>query len=111
MRWEEEVALLDEEKRRVLAFFRWQADWWTEQARLRPFADRSLEEGLLAYSHRQADIRLQLASHFDGLWAGLRKKKGRGTEAHDGEEPTSSTESDEEPEDSLTEPEVFSDVE
>ncbi|KIJ04400.1 hypothetical protein PAXINDRAFT_22314 [Paxillus involutus ATCC 200175] len=39
LRWEEEVELLDEEKRRIVAFFNWQAKWWIDQSNLHLFVD------------------------------------------------------------------------
>ncbi|KAG2029346.1 hypothetical protein BDR03DRAFT_936849 [Suillus americanus] len=60
-RWEEEVLLLREEMRRVLAFFEWQAGWWDKQGTQRQF-------GALAYAHRQATLHRRMSTHFRSLW-------------------------------------------
>jgi hypothetical protein len=68
MRWSEEVQLLQEEMRRVLAFFSWKADWWASQLGLRGSIEEGLSEGLDAYTHRQADIWRTLHLHCAHLW-------------------------------------------
>ncbi|KAJ7573010.1 hypothetical protein C8J56DRAFT_1008492 [Mycena floridula] len=55
-RWSEELVLLIEEMRRVLATMTWQAAWWRAQ-RLRQDIDPELKEGLWAYSERQAVLK------------------------------------------------------
>ncbi|KAG1780044.1 hypothetical protein EV702DRAFT_1178215 [Suillus placidus] len=70
MRWEEEVDLLKEEQRRVIAFLDWQAGWWwsQQQGRESEFLDDCLREGLKAYAERQASLRRALSAHFQALW-------------------------------------------
>jgi hypothetical protein len=69
MRWTEEVELLTEEMRRVLAFLLWEAGWWKEKARGRASSMTPEElEGAIAYAERQADIRLEMRDHFARLW-------------------------------------------
>ncbi|KAG2096706.1 uncharacterized protein F5147DRAFT_747542 [Suillus discolor] len=70
-RWEEEVQLLNEERRRVLAFFEWQALWWEAQSSQRAFGSPEAAEGTAAYAHRQASLRRRLASHFKLMWEGI----------------------------------------
>ncbi|KAG2738757.1 hypothetical protein P692DRAFT_20757584, partial [Suillus brevipes Sb2] len=70
-RWEEEVQLLNEERRRVLAFFEWQALWWEAQSSRRAFGSTEAAEGAVAYAHRQASLRRRLASHFKSIWEGI----------------------------------------
>lgn len=67
-RWEEEVLLLREEMRRVLAFFEWQAGWWDKQGARRQFVSHEFTEGALAYAHRQATLRRRMSTHFRSLW-------------------------------------------
>ncbi|KAH7904101.1 hypothetical protein BJ138DRAFT_1175416 [Hygrophoropsis aurantiaca] len=69
-RWQEEIQLLKEEMRRVLAFFGWQADWWDRQASRRTDVSAAHAEGLQAYAARQAWIRRNMANHFVKLWSG-----------------------------------------
>jgi hypothetical protein len=87
MRFSEEVELLNEEMRRVLAFLEWEACRWEERAvgRVRtqvPAAavdpttaptmpvvlGGALDEGLRAYAQRQAAIRRNLFSRFSTQW-------------------------------------------
>ncbi|KAG1853639.1 hypothetical protein F4604DRAFT_1883371 [Suillus subluteus] len=70
MRWDEEVNLLKEEQRRVVAFLDWQADWWWSQRERHDleYLDDTLREGLATYAERQASLRQQLSTHFQILW-------------------------------------------
>ena len=69
LRWGEEVDLLVEEMRRVKEFLAWQAKWWEEKSEKRKeMVDESLQEGLSAYAHRQAYIRLGMKTKFEELW-------------------------------------------
>ncbi|KAG2135246.1 hypothetical protein DEU56DRAFT_981136 [Suillus clintonianus] len=70
-RWEEEVQLLREEMRRVLAFFEWQAVWWDTQGSRRTFGSPESAEGAVAYAHRQASLRRSLAFHFRSIWGAI----------------------------------------
>ncbi|KAJ7575193.1 hypothetical protein C8J56DRAFT_801798 [Mycena floridula] len=66
-RWSEELVLLKEEMRRVLATMTWQATWWRAQ-RLRQDVDPALMEGLVAYSERQAILKEALRDQNVYLW-------------------------------------------
>ncbi|KZP23155.1 hypothetical protein FIBSPDRAFT_952228 [Athelia psychrophila] len=68
MRWSEEVLLVREEMRRVLTFFRWHADWWTEQAEHRSNLSPEDREGISAYANKQASICRSMAGCFDRIW-------------------------------------------
>ncbi|KAG2346925.1 hypothetical protein BDR05DRAFT_974438 [Suillus weaverae] len=70
-RWEEEVQLLNEERRWVLAFFEWQALWLEAQSSRCAFVSPEAAEGAAAYAHRQASLRQRLASHFKLMWEGI----------------------------------------
>lgn len=59
-RWSEEVTLLLEEMRRILAFFEWQGNWWDRQGEGLPFVSAQQSEGVNAYAKRQAAIRRAL---------------------------------------------------
>ncbi|KAF9489123.1 hypothetical protein BDN71DRAFT_1484915 [Pleurotus eryngii] len=71
LRWMEEVVLLKEEMRRVLAFLCWQADWWESKVEN---GNSVVAEGLNVYARRQADIWLRLAGKFAKQWAYMRAK-------------------------------------
>lgn len=91
-RWQEECLLLNEEMRRVLAFFKWHADDWKQKAlnleNMLPttaFAEPLLaeadlrsqniiREGKIAYAYRQATIRDQMRTHFSNKWKDLPSK-------------------------------------
>jgi hypothetical protein len=68
MRWSEEVLLLREEMRRVLAFLDWHARWWDERRGLLTGLSSSEEEGVMAYASKQADMRRSLRSTFEHMW-------------------------------------------
>ncbi|KAJ6457468.1 hypothetical protein DFH09DRAFT_1063427 [Mycena vulgaris] len=83
MRQEEQVDLLEEEMRRVLAFLRYKADWWEGRAAQRPRvpldgrtkvgimcapAHKAYDEGNVAYARRQALRLHELAALFETKW-------------------------------------------
>ncbi|KAF9471339.1 hypothetical protein BDN70DRAFT_909381 [Pholiota conissans] len=67
-RGKEEVMLLKEEMRRVLAFLAWKADWWRQRGRIKDNIARDAAEGLRAFAQVQAALQDALAAHFRGLW-------------------------------------------
>lgn len=69
MRWTEEVLLLLEEMRRVLAFMEWHASWWEGQSARWSGLDAAESEGMAAYAYRQASIRRSMATLFRKNWA------------------------------------------
>ncbi|KIL54859.1 hypothetical protein M378DRAFT_91785, partial [Amanita muscaria Koide BX008] len=69
LRWSEEISLLKEEMRRVLAYCSWYGQWWLDQANRYQVEKRDpLSEGLSAYALRQANIRIAMKEHFTQLW-------------------------------------------
>jgi hypothetical protein len=80
-RWEEEVVLLDEEMRRVLAFCDWKNVWWkaqivhrTEGSGEGTVVSPELAEGLSAFAHEQAAMETALATSFAGKWRVVRER-------------------------------------
>jgi hypothetical protein len=91
-RWQEECLLLNEEMRRVLAFFKWQASDWREKALelenvpLTSRIENSLlsqadiksrqptRDGKIAYAYRQASIRDQMFTYFVAKWTDFPSK-------------------------------------
>ncbi|KAG2335898.1 hypothetical protein BDR05DRAFT_897522 [Suillus weaverae] len=69
MRWGEEVELLQEEMRHILAFLMWEAAHWDE--RQDSVIPTSLEhqDGCIAYAKCQAFLRRELAASFEACWA------------------------------------------
>jgi hypothetical protein len=81
MRYEEEVELLLEEMRRVLAFLKWDRERWQQRSlcivnnTIHPSTPSAslvqkaaLEEGLRAYALRQAAVRQRLLEMFTKQW-------------------------------------------
>ncbi|KDR84217.1 hypothetical protein GALMADRAFT_54716 [Galerina marginata CBS 339.88] len=64
----EEVMLLKEEMRRVLAFLQWKAGWWTERLEPRDGLTKELKEGIQAFAKSQSKLQEDLATHFRTLW-------------------------------------------
>ncbi|KAF4612164.1 hypothetical protein D9613_004617 [Agrocybe pediades] len=76
MRLEEEVELVQEEMRRVLAFLDWHAKWWSSQedgSNWERQPEPAISEGLRAYQRRQAALRQALHAHFKDVWRGVSK--------------------------------------
>jgi hypothetical protein len=71
-RCREEVLLLKEEMRRVIAFLEWKTTWWMDRQTMRggvsDEVSRDLQEGLTAYAQGQADLQKSLREHFCTLW-------------------------------------------
>ena len=76
-RWNEEVTLLREEMRRVLAYLGWKSDDWLQKGRTTIISSLSScpyqLEGLRAYSCRQANIFADIHNHFLNIWRGLER--------------------------------------
>jgi hypothetical protein len=69
-RWTEEVDLVEEEMRRVVAFLEWKAERWAvlRDERCSEGLDEITLEGLSAYAQRQARIQLDLRDVFSETW-------------------------------------------
>ena len=68
-RCREEVLLLREEMRRVLAFLEWKSTWWVDRRNLqRADVTSDLAEGLQAYAQTQGDLQQALKEHFCAIW-------------------------------------------
>ncbi|KAF8870835.1 hypothetical protein CPB84DRAFT_1692745 [Gymnopilus junonius] len=64
----EEVMLLKEEMRRVLAFLEWKSRWWQDRQCTWTGLEKSMAEGVQAFALRQSSLQSQLAAHFRKLW-------------------------------------------
>ncbi|KAG5223527.1 hypothetical protein IMY05_C0771000400 [Salix suchowensis] len=71
MRWSEEVELLEEEMRRVLAFLDWKAAQWDTRAVLDGGMRTDITRGAQAYAKRQASIMRSLTREFRRTWASV----------------------------------------
>ncbi|KAJ7708001.1 hypothetical protein B0H16DRAFT_1746369 [Mycena metata] len=67
-RWEEEVALLREEMKRVLRFLCWRAVWWESKHSSCTQVSRELASGLKAYAAHQASLHREITRKFKGAW-------------------------------------------
>jgi hypothetical protein len=70
-RWAEEVVLLVEEMRRVIAFLHWKASWWMTQVAARKGLQEDISDGVAAYAAKQAHVNRALAKGFAGQWHAL----------------------------------------
>jgi hypothetical protein len=64
----EEVILLKEEMRRIVAFLEWERDIWMQRASTRTFQKDPDREGLSAYAKQQAALQDDMANSFKCLW-------------------------------------------
>ncbi|KAG1823901.1 uncharacterized protein BJ212DRAFT_1444809 [Suillus subaureus] len=69
MQWKEELELLQEEMRRILAFFDWQAMFWDEHADQNLPGSLTEREGHIAYARHQAALRRALSDMCHSSWA------------------------------------------
>ncbi|KAN0109688.1 hypothetical protein V8E52_009034 [Russula decolorans] len=67
-RWNEEVQLVKEEMRRVLAFLEWKVVWWTEEGGGKLGVTPDIADGIRAYAAKQASINRKLAQSFEMHW-------------------------------------------
>lgn len=67
-RCQEEILLLKEEMRRVLAFLNWKSSWWLNRRNSRVDITSDIVEGLQAYAETQADLQQSLKEHFCTIW-------------------------------------------
>lgn len=70
MRWTEEVTLLQEEMRRIVAFLEWEVADWTKKAEVEK-SDLELREGKAAYAIRQASLRSKWISQCLHKWRNI----------------------------------------
>ena len=77
-RWSEEVALLEEEQRRVLASLKWGEQWWQKWADLEEEGTSpALRRGRRAYVLQQKAWLIRVGARFARRWAGLDGKRRR----------------------------------
>ena len=72
-RWAEECQLVEEEMRRILAFFKWHELWWYKQVDCIADISDIAKEGINAYAYRQASIR---QSMYNGCVEAWKKAEG-----------------------------------
>ena len=75
IRWQEELLLVKEEMRRVIAYHEWRAGWWREQSSLRTNEDPSILSGISGYAHKQAAISIHMAEQCALYWLRDLKEK------------------------------------
>jgi hypothetical protein len=76
-RWNEELLIVQEEIRRVLAFFAWKNSWWVDQASRRIVDDDpALVDGIHAYAYKQATIQTRLAERCASHWLPVLEQHG-----------------------------------
>jgi hypothetical protein len=75
-RWNEELLIIQEEMRRVLAYFEWRSSWWLEQANQRVGLESSVQSGVVAYAHKQSSLCLRMAARCAEHWLPVMKNHG-----------------------------------
>jgi hypothetical protein len=75
-RWKEELLIVQEEMRRVIAYHGWKAAWWQDQGALRSHGDATILSGLSAYANKQAAICTRMAEQCALYWLPYIKEKG-----------------------------------
>lgn len=68
MRWKEELLIVEEEMRRVIAYHGWKAAWWRDQCVLQSQGDPTVLSGLSGYANKQAEICTLVAERCALYW-------------------------------------------
>ena len=76
MRWQEEYLILQEEMRRVIAWFEWKGTWWEEQTTRRTNVGPEILNGISAYAYKQADLVYRVARRCAEEWQLVLLSKG-----------------------------------
>ena len=74
MRWKEELLIVQEEMRRVIAYHEWKATWWKN--RNFQHSDPAIASGFSGYAHKQAAICIQMAEKCAVYWVPHLNGKG-----------------------------------
>jgi hypothetical protein len=76
-RWNEELLIVQEEIRRVLAFFAWKSSWWVNLAARRMVDDDpALLDGIRAYAYKQASLQTRMAGRYASHWLPVLEQEG-----------------------------------
>ena len=75
-RWNEERLIVQEEMRRVLAFWEWRSAWWLEVANGRVDLESSIRSGVVGYAHKQSALCLRMATRCAEYWLPVMKRHG-----------------------------------
>jgi hypothetical protein len=67
-RWKEELLIIQEEMRRVIAYHKWKAAWWRDRGNLRSHGGASVVSGLSGYANKQAAICTRMAERCALYW-------------------------------------------
>ena len=73
--WNEELLLVQEEMRRVLAYHKWKASWWHTRSALRT-GDASILSGISGYANKQAAISEHIGNQCASYWLPRLQSKG-----------------------------------
>jgi len=76
MRWKEELMIVQEEMRRVIAYHQWKAEWWRECSSVRNHNDPTIASGIFGYAYKQAAICLCMAEQCTISWLLHLRDKG-----------------------------------
>ena len=76
MRWSEEFDIIQEEMRRVLAWFKWRATWWENLVSIGQGGDPDIVDGSSAYAFKQAHLAHHMAARCAVDWLPELNKQG-----------------------------------
>ena len=76
MRWKEELLIVQEEMRRVIAYHGWKAEWWRDRGVSRSEGEATVLSGLSGYANKQVSICNQMAERCAIHWLPLLTKEG-----------------------------------
>jgi len=76
MRWSEEFDIIQEEMRRVLAWFEWRATWWENLVSIGQGGDPDIVDGSSAYAFKQAHLAHHIAARCAADWLPELNKQG-----------------------------------
>lgn len=85
-RWAEEIELVREEMRRVVAYHDYMHQVWMQRLHCRTDLSSSIREGLSAYACRQAEIRLSMRETCARMWRYVQQWVDMGAGLTDGGE-------------------------
>jgi hypothetical protein len=77
LRWREEVLLVMEEMRRVIAYGEWKAQWWINCLQAPPLVLTPLTEGLNAYAREQYIFEVQFQEKLEDAWKDIQQRARR----------------------------------
>ena len=76
MRWEEEVQIIQEEMRRTIVYYEWKQQWWLDRNPQPTTDEDTIQQGISAYSQKQAYYCRCMAESFAMAWLPFLQSEG-----------------------------------